>query len=279
MANETRVRALAVGGLIEDNPLAIGAVLLTSAGLAALPAIGATEHAAIILDPDGDFGAPEIVWVTAHALAANTATIVRAREGTVARVHDRDVPWVHGPTVWDFPVAGFEGKWPSGAFISPEGAVTTLAMTANASYFTPIWVPEGRTTADIRIETTVAGVGGAPTIRFGIHLPDVNGRPGALVVDAGTVDASVAAGILIKTVAQPLSRGLYFFSLTAQGATGTQPTIRSVNDSPRFTTPSVATSLIVRPGYYQAGVAGALPDPAVPATNSLGCGVIVVKAA
>lgn len=104
MANELRVRALAVGGLVEDNPLTAGATALASAGLAAMPAIGTTQHAAIIWDPDGLNGAPEVGWVTAHTLGATTATVARGQEGTTARQHDRDVPWIHGPTLWDFEV-------------------------------------------------------------------------------------------------------------------------------------------------------------------------------
>lgn len=102
MANDKRLRALAVGGLVEDNPLTVGAVALNSAGLAALPAVGGTEQAAIIFDPDGWFGAPEVAYVTAHTVGTTTATIVRGREGSTARPHDRDVPWVHSPTPWDF---------------------------------------------------------------------------------------------------------------------------------------------------------------------------------
>lgn len=102
MANEKRLRAMAVGGLVEDNPLAVGGTTLTSAGLAALPAVTATDHMAVVLDPDGTFGAPEVAWVTLHTAGASTATIARAQESTVARQHDRDVPWIHGPTLWDF---------------------------------------------------------------------------------------------------------------------------------------------------------------------------------
>lgn len=102
MANEKRIRALAVGGLVEDNPLGAAAVTLNSAGLAALPAVGGTEHMPIILDPDGKFGAPEIAYVTAHVVGATSATILRGQEqasgGSPARQHDRDVPWVHTPT-------------------------------------------------------------------------------------------------------------------------------------------------------------------------------------
>lgn len=107
MANAKRIRALAVGGLVEDNPLAAGGVTLNSAGLAAMPAIASTEHAAITFDPDGLFGDPEVSWITAHTAAATSATILRGQEGTTARQHDRDVPWVHGPTpAGDFDRAG-----------------------------------------------------------------------------------------------------------------------------------------------------------------------------
>ena len=106
MANELRVRTNFLGGLIEDNPLASGATTLTSAGLAAMPAIGSTQHMAIILDPDGVGGAPEIVYVTAHTAAATTATITKGQEGTTARAHDRDTPWLHGPTIKDFDASG-----------------------------------------------------------------------------------------------------------------------------------------------------------------------------
>lgn len=108
MANEKRVRALAVGGLVEDNPLSSSATTLTSAGLAALPAIGSTEHAVIVADPDGLSGAPEVIYVTAHTAGAGTATIVRGQETSTARQHDRDTPWIHGPTLkdWDGPLGG-----------------------------------------------------------------------------------------------------------------------------------------------------------------------------
>lgn len=106
MANELRVRTNFVGGLIEDNPLASGATTLTSAGLASLPAITSTSHMAIILDPDGRAGNPEIAYVTAHTALATTATITKGQEGTTGRAHDRDTPWLHGPTVKDFDASG-----------------------------------------------------------------------------------------------------------------------------------------------------------------------------
>lgn len=109
MANEKRVRGFAIGGLVEDNPLAAAATTLTSAGLAALPAIGGSEHAAIVFDPDGLSGAPFVKYVTAHAAGGVTATITAAAQETGlpgmggARAVDRDTPWVHAPTLADYP--------------------------------------------------------------------------------------------------------------------------------------------------------------------------------
>lgn len=97
-----RIKTGFVSGVIDDNPLLIGATTLTATELGDLPEIASPDIAAIVLDPAGTAGAPEIVHVTAHTAAATTATIVRAREGTTAREHLQSVPWVHGPTVEDF---------------------------------------------------------------------------------------------------------------------------------------------------------------------------------
>lgn len=106
MANELRVRTNFAGGLVEDNPLSSSATTLTSAGLASVPAVGSTQHVVLIIDPDAVGGNPEIVYVTAHTALATTATIVRAQEGTAARQHLRDTPWLHGPTTKDFDASG-----------------------------------------------------------------------------------------------------------------------------------------------------------------------------
>lgn len=102
MANEIRTRTNFVGGLVEDAPLLVGATALTSASLANLLVVDATNHTALIIDPDGNEGNAEIVWVTAHAASATTATILRGQEGTAARQHGQDTPWVHTATARDF---------------------------------------------------------------------------------------------------------------------------------------------------------------------------------
>lgn len=106
MANELRVRQNFIGGMVDDNPLTSGATTLTSAALAALVAVGSTQHLAITFDPDGQFGAPEIAYITAHTTSATTATILRGQEGTTARAHNQDVTWTHSPTILDYPGSG-----------------------------------------------------------------------------------------------------------------------------------------------------------------------------
>lgn len=104
MANEDRIRQLAIGGLVEDNPLTSGATTLTSGALAAVSGgVGSTQYLAIVLDPDGNDGAPEIVHVTALTGGAGSATIARGKEGTSARQHDAGTPWVHAVTPYDVP--------------------------------------------------------------------------------------------------------------------------------------------------------------------------------
>ena len=96
-----RIRSNFVSGVIDNNPLAIGDLTLNATELADLAVVASPDIAAIILDPAGSAGDPEIVHVTAHSGSATTATIIRAREGTVAREHLLSVAWVHGPTKQD----------------------------------------------------------------------------------------------------------------------------------------------------------------------------------
>lgn len=134
MANEKRTRSNFGGGLIEDNPLTSSATTLTSAGLASLPVVDTTNHLVITLDPDGYGGAPEIIYVLAHASTASTATILRGQESTTARQHERDTPWVHSVTTLDF----FE-PWLVdiiGAASEPSATVGTwaIALWSDATY-------------------------------------------------------------------------------------------------------------------------------------------------
>ena len=89
----TRIRTAAVGGLVEDNPLAAAAVTLNSAGLSALPLFGASDFAVIMFDPNGRTGEPFAKRITAHGTNATSATIDAAAIYGTAREIKQGVPW------------------------------------------------------------------------------------------------------------------------------------------------------------------------------------------
>lgn len=121
MANEIRRRYNFMSGIISDNPLSNSATTLNSTNLAGLPAVGSTEHVALVLDPTGVGNGPEIVWVTAHTGSATSATIVRAREGTSAVQHASTIAWVHVATTADFGTIGDDNDQPSSGGLPFEG--------------------------------------------------------------------------------------------------------------------------------------------------------------
>jgi hypothetical protein len=134
MANEIRVRQNFTGGLL-TAALTSSGTTLTSDGLAVLQVIDTTNHAVIVLDPDGINGEPEEVWVTAHTAAATTATISRGKgyPVTTARAHDIDIPWVHTAVNTDF--YGAPGGYGLiGYKRYAAGTDTTWASTTSATF-------------------------------------------------------------------------------------------------------------------------------------------------
>lgn len=150
MANEIRTRQNFVGGLIEDNPLTSGATTLTSASLGYMTAVTSTSHMPIILDPDGVFGEPEVAYVTAHSAGGITATIARGQEGTTARQHSRDTPWLHGTLTSDLQPTSLSsipaiatGPWVvrgNASFVAGGAQLTpaSASQTGMAWYLTPV---------------------------------------------------------------------------------------------------------------------------------------------
>jgi hypothetical protein len=91
LANEIRVRANFISGT--GFTCTNVATSITVTGLSALPTIDTTNYCTLQVES-------EIMWVTAHAAASNTVTVVRGREGTVAVAHTT-AAWQHGPTAQD----------------------------------------------------------------------------------------------------------------------------------------------------------------------------------
>jgi hypothetical protein len=189
VSNELRVRTNFLGGLTEDNPLSSVATTLTSAGLAALPAIGSTQHLPIILDPDGVGGNPEIAYITAHTALATTATVTRGQEGTIARAHDRDTPWLHGPTVKDFDAAGGGSGLIGYTAYNPSVVDTVTTSTAHAdldatnlavSFTVP---PSGKVLIGLG---GVAGVGNTTELAWGLRESTTDIVTASVMYQGGT---------------------------------------------------------------------------------------------
>lgn len=72
---------------VTDADPGSGGTSLSAPGLADLLVVASPDFVALTLDPEEEFGAPEIVWVSAHSSSATTATIVRAQEGTGGIAH------------------------------------------------------------------------------------------------------------------------------------------------------------------------------------------------
>lgn len=81
----------------------------------------------------------------------------------------------------------------------------------------PVYVPSTITFTGISIYVDVAAAAGG-VVRLGIYDTDSRGRPGNLVLDAGTV-ASTSTGVKTITISQSLSAGKYFLTAVSQTAT------------------------------------------------------------
>lgn len=142
------------------------------------------------------------------------------------------------------------------------GGRGTATLTASRVHYTPIWLPVAMTLDRIGCELVTAA-GATGVMRLGIYEHDTSDqRPGALVVDAGTVDGSASAGAKTITISEALAAGLYWLAGVAQGADAALPTWRTVvtpqHALPVTATPTGSGQSIA---HIEAGVTGALTDP------------------
>lgn len=169
----TRKYQNAVSGTLSST-LAIGGTTMTAnPSLQSLITISSPDTIMITLDPEGSAGDPEIVEVTAHSAAANTATIVRAQEGTTAREHLAGVAWVAAVTTAE--LDDFETSYVGRV---PVGALLPYAGTASPD--TNVWL---LCDGDAVSRTTYAALFTAIGTTFGngdgsttFNLPDLRGR-------------------------------------------------------------------------------------------------------
>lgn len=145
------------------------------------------------------------------------------------------------------------------------GGISVNALTLNALYLVPFEVGKAARFDRIACEVTTAGGAGA-LCRMGIYDTAVDGMPGNLVIDAGTIDGNVvaAAELVINT---QLNTGFYWLGIVGQVAAAT------IRSDAAYSNKYIASAALPTAGptfgsYRITGVAGALPANAAGAVGN-----------
>lgn len=198
----------------------------------------------------------------AEARTGSSPSVVLTAEGGAAAAID-----------WSTPMA-------VGSYYPTSANSSINPLTVDRVYYVPISFRRACTLDRIGFTGLTAAVPSS-VARLGIYT-DTDGRPGALVVDAGTV--STAAGLSAKeiVISQAVDRGRYWLACVSQGG-GWGPTLWqslgyatghlvSAATAADFNTGGMAS------GFYESGVSGALPATATPVALLAGVPVMIVRA-
>lgn len=147
--------------------------------------------------------------------------------------------------------------WPT-----PSSSLGTVAPTLSELRAHPFPLAKQTTFDRIALDhqstPTATSVG-----RLGIYSDNGRGEPGALILDAGTVDLSTAAALKSIVISQTLDPGVYWLACCVQVAFG--PYLRNFTSNPyktiMQTTAPTNYSFSVVETLTRAAVAGAFPDP------------------
>jgi hypothetical protein len=96
-------------------------------------------------------------------------------------------------------------------YLSPDSSIsTTNNAVVNVTYYLPIFVPV-TTTFDRIACMSSPTFSGSASIRLGLYN-NVNGAPGTVLLDAGTVAITAASTMGEITISQSLAPGIYFMA-------------------------------------------------------------------
>lgn len=161
-------------------------------------------------------------------------------------------------------------SYAAGRYTVPPGGSATDSLAEAECRYIPVFIPKDCTVDRIGIEVTTAGIGGAPVARLGIYADDGDGKPGARLVDAGTVSTTTTGGKEI-IISQALTKGLYWLAVAAQGGATTFAAFRvtgATGAGMQTTHPTLTSATLTGAGgYTQSGISGALPATATPGNN------------
>lgn len=180
------------------------------------------------------------------ALAAKAATVHGHAQADVANL------------VADLVVKATIPQMVPGFSYSPPGSWGSVQFSNGALAFMRLQT-RGVTIDQIWCQVQTAGSAGA-LVRLGLYA-DAGGKPGALLLDAGTVDATVAG---VKTIAVNnlvLPVGPIWTAVVNQGAAATLPVLYGTGTGVAEGVPLGTSDLARASGFYIISVPGVLPDP------------------
>lgn len=162
--------------------------------------------------------------------------------------------------------------WESGEwFRMPIDALNHDNAIEDRVYFYPLFTPTQVTLDRLQIKSKTAAAG-SPTVRLGLYS-EANGKPSALIVDAGTVAITANETVYEVTINQTVGPGFFFTAAVQQGGTSNGsfygPSATNINRSlplshrVRNVSGSAYDTLGYQSfGFYQDSVTGALPASA-----------------
>lgn len=145
---------------------------------------------------------------------------------------------------------------------APNGTLGTSATLGVGTFrCVPKFIPSATTISRLGAEVSTVGEAGSK-LRLGIYADDGTFRPGALVLDAGTIAGDSNTVQEITGLSTTLSRGWYFFGGAVQVVSVTQPTVRALAATFEYAPldyTAIPTAGAASVGFSMTGVTGALP--------------------
>ena len=123
----------------------------------------------------------------------------------------------------------------------------TPTSSNNAVRYQPVWIGQTASLIGLGIDVSAANAGASAVVRLGLYS-DSSGRPGTVLVDAGTASLNTAVAKELTFSSVSLSPGWYWLALATQSldTAGTNPTFRGLQNSASLATrtsvPSATTA-------------------------------------
>lgn len=156
----------------------------------------------------------------------------------------------------------------------PNSGDGATAITYQAEHAVRFEVGVAARFVEIGLDITTFQASGL--VRLGVRYDDGSGMPGALLVDAGTIDASTNGYKAAASFDQTLTPGRWWLCAVTQGASGIAVRTRGTDPFIGAATTASANTAC----YTQSGVTGGLPASfTLPAATSSNAPKILVKAA